>query len=228
MEYVVKILKIDQVTHDVKRFLVEKPDGYMFTPGQATDVSINQSSWKEEKRPFTFTSLQSDPYLEFTIKIYLTKHYPDHGGFTEKLDTLSEGDTLIIRDPWGAITYDGKGVFIAGGAGITPFIAILRDLHARHELQGNMLIFSNKTAKDVILEQELKSLLGDDALLVLTQEDECANKYICGVIDKTFLQEHIADYEQKFYVCGPEQMVKDIREALHNLGAATNEIIFEN
>ena len=39
-EYIVKILNIEQVTHDVKRFRFEKPKNYIFKPGQATDVSI--------------------------------------------------------------------------------------------------------------------------------------------------------------------------------------------
>lgn len=43
-EHIVKILNIDKVTHNVKRFQVEKPEGYTFNPGQATEVSINGSS----------------------------------------------------------------------------------------------------------------------------------------------------------------------------------------
>ncbi len=42
MEKVVKIKSIGQVTHDVKQFIVEKPEGYEFTPGHATEISINQ------------------------------------------------------------------------------------------------------------------------------------------------------------------------------------------
>jgi ferredoxin-NADP reductase len=69
-EYVVRILNIEHVTHDVKRFQVEKPAGYSFIPGQATEMSINTPAWRNEKRPFTFTYLRSASYLEFTIKIY--------------------------------------------------------------------------------------------------------------------------------------------------------------
>ena len=121
MEEIIRILHIQQVTHDVKRFRCEKPRDYQFAPGQATEVSINKEGWKEEKRPFTFTSLNNDPFLEFTIKIY-----SDHAGVTNELNTLSAGDELIVRDVWGAIEYKGPGYFIAGGAGITPFIAIFR------------------------------------------------------------------------------------------------------
>lgn len=41
MKHTVKILMTEFVTHDVKRLIVERPAGYDFTPGQATEVSIN-------------------------------------------------------------------------------------------------------------------------------------------------------------------------------------------
>ena len=111
-EYIVKILSIEAVTYNVKRFRFEKPAGYIFKPGQATDVSLNTPELKNEKRPFTFTSLNSADYLEFTIKIY-----SDHNGITNELGKLKPGAELIIRDVWGDIAYKGKGVFIAGGQG---------------------------------------------------------------------------------------------------------------
>jgi predicted ferric reductase len=70
MEYIVKIIAIANITHNVKRFTIEKPEGFHFAPGQATDLSINEQKWKDNKHPFTFTCLNSDPNLEFTIKIY--------------------------------------------------------------------------------------------------------------------------------------------------------------
>ncbi|MEP7170656.1 MAG: flavodoxin reductase, partial [Bacteroidota bacterium] len=56
-EHIVKVLESNYITRDVKRFVVERPDEYNFTPGQATDVSINLPEWKNELRPFTFTNL---------------------------------------------------------------------------------------------------------------------------------------------------------------------------
>jgi hypothetical protein len=44
------------------RFKVQKPEGYTFVSGQATDVSINTPNQKT-KRPFTFTSLNDNDYL---------------------------------------------------------------------------------------------------------------------------------------------------------------------
>jgi len=79
-KYIVKIISIEAVTHDVKRFTVQKPEGYTFKPGQATDVSINTPALKDEKRPFTFTGLKESEHLEFTIKIY-----DSHKGVTKEL-----------------------------------------------------------------------------------------------------------------------------------------------
>src|SRR6476469_9294370 len=148
-QHTVKIIGIQQVTHDVKCFQVEKPAGYTFVPGQATEVSINKPGWEEEKRPFTFTALEEDPFLEFTIKIY-----SDHNGVTNELGKLIVDDELIIRDVWGAIEYIEPGYFIAGGAGITPFRAIPRKLYKYIKLEDNILFSSNGTSKHIILEDE--------------------------------------------------------------------------
>ena len=54
--------------------------------------------------------------------------------------------------------YKGKGVFIAGGAGVTPFISIFRDLKKQNKIGNNILIFSNKTEADIILKDEFVEL----------------------------------------------------------------------
>ncbi|MCW3091057.1 MAG: oxidoreductase FAD/NAD(P)-binding domain protein [Ferruginibacter sp.] len=220
MKNIVRILDIQAVTHDVKCFRMEKPAGYQFVPGQATDVSINQPGWEAEKRPFTFTALNTAPYLEFTIK-----GYPDHHGVTEQLHLLRPGDEIIIEDAWGAIEYKRPGYFIAGGAGITPFIAILRTLHHDNRLAGNTLLFSNKTSADIIYESELKTMLGEQAIYLLTKENKPG--YQNGYLDENFLREHITQFNQHFYVCGPDKMVQDIAATLEKLGANVDAVIFE-
>ena len=220
MEAIVKIDSIRNVTHDVRTYRIAKPDNYHFEPGQATDVSINTPKWKDERRPFTFTALNEWPYLEFTIK-----SYHDHDGVTNALYQLQPGDELIIRDVWGAISYKGEGYFIAGGAGITPFIAILRQLHQEKKINGNQLFFSNKTAADIILKDELDEILGDNAHYIVTKEDNPAFKK--GPINKDFLVREITDFSKPFYICGPDKMVADINQTLTELGASPETIVFE-
>jgi ferredoxin-NADP reductase len=220
MATTVKILQIKPLTHDVKQIRVEKPEGFTFTPGQATEVSINRPTWVEEKRPFTFTCLPDAEYLEFVIK-----SYREHDGVTNQIDQLSVGDELIIDDAWGAIQYHGKGVFIAGGAGITPFIGIFRYLAAQGDVAGNQLFFSNKTAKDVILEDYFRGLLGEDFVSTVTDKIEEGHEF--GMINRDFIKEHVSDFSQQFYICGPDKMVEAISAILTDLGAKPEGITFE-
>ncbi len=219
-KYLVKILDAEFINHDVKKFIVEKPPGYTFIPGQGAEVSINLPEWKELARPFTFTCLPDLNYLEFMIKIY-----NDHAGVTNQLGKTNAGVELIISDAFGAITYKGPGVFIAGGSGITPFIAIFRQLYKNNQLRGNKLIYSNRTVEDVILFPELKRMLRADLINFFSHENTIG--FAFHQIDRNYLIDVIKDFSQVIYLCGPETFVKDLSKLLVNLGANTESLVVE-
>jgi ferredoxin-NADP reductase len=171
-------------------------------------------------RPFTFTSRPGDSFLEFTIK-----SYTDHSGVTNKLGTLSEGDFLQISDSWGAVSFHGEGVFIAGGAGITPFLAILRDLFSKGNIGNNRLFFANKTASDIIYREELEKMLGKNIVNILSAEENTG--YENGRINKAWIQKQVTDFSVPFYVCGPDTFTSDILKALEELGAKPDTLVFE-
>ncbi len=219
-DHKVKVLDIQPVTHNVHAFTVEKPAGFTYTPGQATDLSIIKEGWEKEKRPFTFTSLPDAGVLQFTIK-----SYTDHNGVTNQLLQIKPGDIFEISDAWGTIEYKDEGVFIAGGAGVTPFIAILRHLYSTGKVGNNKLFFSNKTTKDIILKEEFEKILGENFINIITQEETREHYY--GRIDKAFLQTHIFNFKQPFYVCGPDAFIAAILDALKELGANPEALVFE-
>jgi ferredoxin-NADP reductase len=219
-EFKVKILQIENVTHDVRCIKFEKPGGFKFTPGQATDVAINKPNYVDEKRPFTFTSLNDWDYLEFTIKVY-----NDHNGVTKQIGKLNKGDELIIGEPWGTINYKGEGIFIAGGAGVTPFISILRDLKNKNQLANNKLIFANKTESDIILKEEFEKMLGKNFINILS--DEKSEKYANGFITEQFLKENVDDMNKIFYLCGPPPMMDALEKILEDLKVDKNKIVKE-
>lgn len=216
----VKIKSIGKVTHDVLQIKMDKPKGFKFQPGQATEVSINKEGWRDERRPFTFTCLPDDNFLAFTIKTY-----PSHNGVTNQLLMLKAGDELILHDVFGSILYQGEGTFIAGGAGVTPFIAIFRNLHSTGQLGANKLIFANKTRKDIILEQEFKKILGPNFINILS--DEKAEGYSHGMITADFLKIHIKDINKKVYVCGPPPMMDAILAQLSGLKIKGDNVVTE-
>jgi len=220
-KHVVKVLKTNFVTHNVKHFVVEKPKGYTFISGQATDVSINKPDWQNELRPFTFTSLNDWENLEFTIKIYT-----DHNGVTHQLLNVNAGDELLLHEVFGAINYQNPGLFIAGGAGVTPFISILRQEHAQNQNTGNTLLFANHTEADIILHEELKLMLGNRLINIISHPTTPGAKP--QIIDKELLSKYVNNENYNYYICGPdkftEQMISDLKE----LGVKEEQIVYEH
>jgi len=219
-QFVVDVKSVYNVTHNVLKIITEKPLYYSYWPGQATHISINKRGWSSKRNPFTFTSIPVDDYLEFTIKIY-----PEHNGVTNELLRLKKDDQLILHDVYGAINYVGEGIFIAGGAGITPFMPIIRHLYSINQIGDNKLIFANKTENDIIYEAELRSYFGKNFLNILSEKK--LDGYDHGHIDAAYIKANISGPNQFFYVCGPPAMVADIGAQLQYLQVDANSIIKE-
>ena len=224
MEYPVKILDIESLSENIKRFAVEKPKNYNFISGQHTLISINKPELKDKKRPFSFSSPEKEDFLEFIIKIY-----DERGGITKEFDKLKIKDELIIGEPKGKISYKGGGIFIAAGTGINPFISIIKSLDEKNR-KNNLLIYLNRIQKDIILENELKKLFGK-TIFILSREKKADYEY--GHIDKEFLKNtlkginKIKDFNQNFYICGPFKLVSELKKILIELGAEQENIISE-
>ncbi|MFV8326482.1 flavodoxin reductase [Flavobacterium sp. ZS1P14] len=219
-KHIIKVKSIKNITHDVVQIVATKPENYVFSPGQATEISINKMGWKDKKNPFTFTSLPENDYLEFTIKTY-----PSHKGVTNELLKLKKDDELIVHEVFGYITYKGEGVFIAGGAGITPFISIFRDLQSKKKIGNNTLIFANKTKADIILESEFKNILGINFINILS--DEKLEGYAHGQITKDFIKINTDTRDKLFYICGPPPMMEAIERQLIDLNVSKKSIVKE-
>ena len=217
--HVVRVLDVYHVTHDVLRIIIEKPEQYDFNPGQATEVAINKPGWTEERRPFTFTCLPTDSHLEFTIKTYPIRH-----GVTNELLSLQVGDELILHDVWGAISYKGEGLFIAGGAGVTPFLSILRWLAVTNSIGANRLVFANKTRADIIHQDELQKMLNNAFINVLS--DESVEGYEHGYITESILRQNLTPTSH-IYLCGPPPMMDAVQSMLTNIGVASDMVVVE-
>lgn len=217
---IIKILSIEYITRDVLQILTERPPSLEFTPGQAADISINKNGWKEEIRPFTFTSLPEEKFLQFTIKTY-----PERKGVTNELRGLKRNEEFILHGVFGAITYKGEGVFIAGGAGATPFISIFRYLKSDNAIGNNKLIFANKTRDDIILRYEFEHLLGRNFINILSGEE--TSQFYYGNINEDFLRTQLAGSGKYVYLCGPPPMMDAVEKILFRLKIDESSIIKE-
>jgi len=222
MSHILTLQKIEPVTPDTHHLVFDRPRGFDFTPGQAVDLALDRDGWREAKRPFTFVNLPGEPALEFVIK-----SYPEHDGVTEQIGKMKPGDRVIVDQPWGAIRDEGPGYFIAGGAGVTPFIAVLRDRLKRNgTLQDCTLIFSNETERDIILRDTFEAMDGLTCIFTVTGQDIASVE--TRKIDRAFLSDHVDPRKGTFYVCGPEDMIEDVVGALSSLGVDDERIVTED
>jgi ferredoxin-NADP reductase len=222
MTYTLELQSIENVTPDTRRLRFERPDGYTFEPGQATELALQIEGYEGEGRPFTFTSQPEDPFLELIVKTY-----PDHDGVTAQIADVEPGVEVAISEPFGAIRDRGPGVFIAGGAGITPFLAILRRRERNGTLDGCTLLFANDTEADIICRDELEAMEGLETHFVVTDQDD--SPLAGDFIDGETIEEIVDDpTSTRFYLCGPPPMMTDVGADLDDLGADPESVVLES
>ncbi len=219
MKFRMTLKHIEPVTHDTHHLVFDRPEGFEYSPGQGVELRLLKDGWEDEGRPFTPVTLPHEPTLEFIIK-----SYPDHHGVTEQISVMKAGDEVEIKGPFGAISDQGPGVFIAGGAGITPMIAVLRKrLHDHGTLEGSTLVFANKTEADIIWRDRFEAMKGLRTAFVA---DERGTSVPQQRLDRDYLRQFV-EPDRRCYLCGPPPMMDAVREALHDLGVKDDRIVEE-
>ncbi len=214
-----RIERIEQETPDVKRFLLDGPR-IRFTPGQFAMVKLDPEA---EGKPFTYANAPGE-------RVELAVKRMDEEGFTARLHELREGDSLLLEGPEEAeLEFDEeteKTAFIAGGSGITPFIAALRHAEKRGSEQRFLLLYSNRTEKDILYEEELERLSKElDLTVVHTLTQEETEDAAAGRVDEELIRSHTArPSEYQWYLCGPQGLVEDMRSLLTQLGVLEERI----
>jgi ferredoxin-NADP reductase len=223
--YTLTLRAIESLTHDTHRYITTRPEGYGFRAGQANHWSIDRSGFEDAQKPFTITSLPDEEHLEFVIKSYPTDQYPEHDGFTEMLPTLEPGQRIRVDAASGDIGDEGPGLFVAGGAGVTPFIPILKKRQRDGRLDGCKLLFSNKVERDIILCDLWEGMEGLETLFTLT--DEAQSRLPKKQVDIELLRQNLRSHHEKVYVCGPPPMMKSVIADLRRMGVEEERIVVE-
>lgn len=222
MRHTLTLKSKDQVTHDTVHLVFDRPDGYEFHPGQANHWGLDIPGFEHAGKPFTMISLPEEDRLDFIIKVYDTAANPDHDGVTERIGAMEPGDRVFVDEPSGDIRDEGPGVFIAGGAGITPFVPLLRARQAAGTLDGCTLIYANKAERDIILRDTWEAMEELRSIFVTSEEKDQPN----GRIDAGFIDE-MTGFDNRFYVCGPPPMMRSVIADLRAYGVGDANIIVE-
>ena len=183
-----------------------------FLPGQFMDWTLPGVSYNSRGNRRTFTIASSPSQKELHIGV---RFYEPSSAFKQKLFALKKGDAIYAGRVAGdfLLPRDNhkKLVFVAGGIGITPFIAMLQHLINTKQKRDIVLFYFVNNANDIvykdILEKsrkyglELVPMIGPKARL-----------------DKKILQKHAPDYtDREFYLSGPPAMVRSYKSSLKNM-----------
>ena len=218
-----EIRSVTRVSHNTVNVEMVPPEGRLFTylPGQFAFVRFDSKAVSGEEHPFT---LSSSPTAGGAVCMTIK----DCGDWSGTVGQLSAGERARLHGPFGRFSYllhaptDRPIVLIAGGVGITPFLSMLRYMADAQDGRRVVLIWSNRTEKDILFRDEIESLEARLPALtvhhVLTrQEDSPGEK---GRIDRGMLARLLAEEDRRGHVflCGPPAMTQAVAAAVAKLG----------
>ncbi len=202
-----RVQTLERLTHDIHR-LVLSGEKLEYKPGQYVDIKIPDS---DEVRSFSMANLPGDQ-LELMIKVY-----PD-GKFSSLLtgDGIKEGQELEVTGPYGVFTLrknsDRPLLFIGGGAGMAPILALLRSLAEQGSTRPAVYYYGARGPRDLFhqdelaeLEQRLAKFRFVPALSECDEDEEWSGEQglITDVVERC--EEELGEVDA--YLCGPPPMV---------------------
>jgi propane monooxygenase reductase subunit len=228
---VAEVVSKDAVTHDMRHLVLRliEPAEIKFFPGQYMDIAIPGTT---AVRSFSManTSSREGGLLEFIIKVYAD------GQFSRFLaDELAEGDRLELTGPFGVFTLregDADLVFVGGGAGLAPILALLRTMAERGISRKATFFYGARTRADLCFEAELSDLerrLPGFRYLPALSEPVPGDNWDgeTGLITDV-VKRHASDLTGAHaYVCGPPPMVEAALPLLSGLGVQDKRIYYD-
>jgi ferredoxin-NADP reductase len=215
------VTRVKRETPRVKSFRVELPMWMPHLPGQHYDVRLTAPDGYQAQRSYSVASSPLD-----RGEIELTIDRLDDGEVSSYFhDVVVEGDRVEVRGPFASyFVWRGQApaLLLGGGSGVVPLMAILR--HRRRtmpELQMR-LIYSVRSAEDVIYADEL----GDDAVLTYTRQPPSGWTGHTGRIDAGLIAEAAAASGTTF-VCGSNSFVEAASRLVLDTGADPAQILTE-
>lgn len=234
--YSLHIKTINKETADAVSIEFEVPydlqDTFKFKAGQYVTLktSINDS---EVRRDYSICTASNEGALKVVVKEV------ENGTFSTYANKqLKNGDVLEVAPPNGRFVFESSYTeniaLFAAGSGITPIMSILKT--ALFETSVNvLLVYGNKSPEDTIFRTELIELQKEysgrfNIQFVYSQIDEAHALF--GRIDKSVVNFVLKNkfsglYFNKFYLCGPEQMIDTVKATLVENGIDESNILFE-
>lgn len=204
-------------------------DRLNFIPGQFVIITIPGLPEFNNTRSYSICSApMGNAKFELCISIN------PKGKATPVLWGLQTGDILDMSEPQGNFILRESGnlevVFICTGTGVAPFRSMIKNLIQKGSLPGKTtLIFGCRFENDILYRKEFEEIsvnhLEFNYIPVLSRDSEWTGKkgYVHSVYQPLFSDGRDA----RFYVCGWQEMCRDTRRNLKEMGYNRQQYFFE-
>lgn len=230
-----EVLTATPSTRLVRLDLAGRP--FAYEAGQAAMIGVAD---RAERVPYSIASAPAETAQSGTLD-FLIKVEPS-GRWGHQFDRIAAGMDIAVDGPLGTFVlppdvHRGGFLFIAGGTGIAPIRAMIRQLLLTGWRGGLKLLYSAKTADDFAYLPELGDIAATTALDLRLYVTRAADETTAArpTLPKTergrLRLAHLAplvDSPETFcFVCGPETMVADVPLMLEQLGVSRTRIRVE-
>lgn len=230
-----RLAAMEVLTADIRlfRFELEEPPSIGFTPGQY--VRLFCPPYPGSPVPVTREySIASDPAQPNILELIIRRA---PGGICTRycFEYLKIGQKVFMSRPEGQFRLSdtcAPAVFVAGGSGLAPLLAMLYQLANTHQRRPVTLFFGARTSSDLYLLERLSSfdrlIQGYRFVPVVAQvgQGEHWDGEIGLVTDA--IQRAYKDLSgHEGYLCGPPGMIDAAIKVLTGLGMPTERIYYD-
>jgi ferredoxin-NADP reductase len=226
------VVAIEARTPTVKSFFFRLPQPLSFIPGQHMDVRLTAPDGYEAQRSYSIASApDGTDCIELAIELL-----QDGEVSPFFFDTVAIGDVIELRGPIGghfmwSVDDGGPVLLVGGGSGVVPLACMLRYRAARRSAVPAVLVYSARTASDLIFGDELRMLRarrdGFHFVPTLTRETNPSPGHRVGRVDAALFSEALAllpSPPELVFVCGANAFVETAADVLLGLGISPETI----
>lgn len=229
-----KIAKKVQESDEITSFYLQPVDGGdlpKYKAGQYISVRVFvEDLGLKQPRQYTLSDSPKSDYLRISVKREPAQNDWKEGWVSNTLHGYSEGQEIEVTAPTGnffLINTDKKNVFISGGVGLTPMVAMLNQLVEAGVPQQVSFIHACRNEKVHAMKQHLADVKAkfDNVKTFTVYEEGQADA--TGQLDLNTVPAELLPADADYYLCGPIAFMKAQQGALLARGIPANQIHFE-
>lgn len=236
----ISVKSVENETDDCVVVSFDIPDelheDYSFVPGQYLTLETKING-EDVRRSYSLCSAPFESEWKVAVKRV------ENGKFSTFANAeLTTGDHMNVMEPDGnfklEINKDNQNHYVAfaAGSGITPIMSMIKSVMVEEPNSRFTLFFGNRNFDTIIFRDELDALKNQylDRLSIhhILSKEKLGSPWFYGRLDKQKCKQYCSVlFDPKevsnYYLCGPSQMIFDIRDELTTIGVSSSNIHFE-